>query len=79
MQKNLMNRNLDVKGLDCPLPLLKAKQALNQMAAGDTLRVYATDRGSVRDFRVFCDLSGNSLLESEECDGVYIYLLEKSL
>lgn len=73
-----MIQEIDVKGLSCPLPLLKAKQALNGLAQGDNLRVYATDAGSVRDFRVFCELSGNILLESAERDGVYTYLLQKS-
>lgn len=72
-----MIAELDAKGLSCPLPLLKAKQALNAMATGEQLRVWATDAGSVRDFRVFCELSGNLLLESSRCDGVYSYLLQK--
>jgi tRNA 2-thiouridine synthesizing protein A len=72
-----MLQELNVKNLNCPLPLLKAKQALNKMAQGDTLRVLATDAGSVRDFRVFCELSGNVLVESEERDGLFIYLLQK--
>lgn len=74
-----MTQELDVSGLDCPLPLLKAKQALNKLPAGETLRVIATDSGSVRDFRVFCELSGNILLESSESDGIYSYLLQKQL
>ena len=72
-----MIQELDVTGLDCPLPLLKAKQALNRLQAGQSLRVLATDSGSVRDFRVFCELSGNILVESSETNGVYIYLLQK--
>lgn len=72
-----MTQELDATGLDCPLPLLKAKQMLNKLAVGETLRVRATDPGSVRDFRVFCELSGNTLLESFESDGVYTYLLRK--
>jgi len=69
---------LDACGLHCPMPLLKAKQALNGMVAGQRLRVQATDSGSVRDFRVFCQQSGHVLLSFEESDGVYIYLLQKS-
>ena len=72
-----MTRELDATGLECPLPLLKAKQHLNQLAAGETLHVLATDPGSVRDFRVFCELSGNKMLESSESGGVYRYLLQK--
>lgn len=70
---------LDATGLDCPMPLLKAKRALNTMASGERLRVLATDQGSMRDFRVFAEQSGHRLLSSEEsADGVYIHLLEKS-
>ena len=68
---------LDTCGLNCPLPLLKAKQALNRMASGEQLRVLATDPGSQRDFRVFAEQSGHRLLASDERDGVFSYLLEK--
>jgi TusA-related sulfurtransferase len=68
---------LDVIGERCPMPLLKAKRALNSMVSGQCLRVLATDRGSVRDFEVFAQQSGNSLLESREQDGVYIHMLVK--
>jgi tRNA 2-thiouridine synthesizing protein A len=68
---------LDTRGLACPLPLLKAKQALNKMASGEQLRVQATDPGSQRDFRVFAELSGHRLLASDERDGVFCYVLEK--
>ena len=69
---------LDVKGEQCPMPLLKAKRALNAMAPGEYLKVLATDRGSVRDFNVYAELSGNILVSSEEEDGVYIHMLVKS-
>ncbi len=68
---------LDVTGLKCPMPLLKAKKALNELPAGALLRVYATDPGSVRDFEVFSRQSGNELLESDQTDGRYSYLLRK--
>lgn len=68
-------RELDTCGLDCPLPLLKAKQALNGMNSGELLRVRATDPGSQRDFRVFAEQSGHRLLESSEDQGVFVYLL----
>jgi tRNA 2-thiouridine synthesizing protein A len=60
---------LDATGLQCPMPLLKAKRALNGLA---------TDQGSIRDFRVFAEQSGHLLLESEERGGVYTHLLQKS-
>jgi tRNA 2-thiouridine synthesizing protein A len=69
---------LDVIGEQCPMPLLKAKRALNGMAAGQQLRVLATDKGSVRDFQVFARQSGNSLISTEQLDGVYIHVLEKA-
>ena len=68
---------LDVTGLNCPMPLLKAKQALNTLVPGERLQVIATDPGSVRDFRVFSEQSGHALLRSTEEDGRYYYLLEK--
>ena len=68
---------VDETGLDCPMPLLHAKRALNGMQSGQRLKVLATDSGSVRDFRVFAEQSGHHLLSSEERDGVYSYLLEK--
>jgi TusA-related sulfurtransferase len=70
---------LDAKGLNCPMPLLKAKRALNAMEPGQQLRILATDQGSVRDFRVFAEQSGHLLLASEETDGVYMHLLQKKL
>jgi tRNA 2-thiouridine synthesizing protein A len=68
---------VDATGLACPMPLLKAKRALNVMQVGQRLRVLATDQGSVRDFRVFAEQSGHLLLDSAELDGVYSYLIEK--
>ena len=69
---------VDAIGLECPLPLLKAKRALNAVGPGGRVRVLATDAGSVRDFRVFAEQSGHRLLSSDEENGVYRYLLEKS-
>ena len=70
--------SLDACGLTCPLPLLKAKQALNKLDPGQRLHITCTDPGSVRDFEVFARQSGNSLLSSDEQDGTYTYLLEKA-
>lgn len=70
-------RVLDVKGLNCPMPLLKAKQALNAMASDELLQVLATDPGSVRDFDVFARQSGNRLLESRQDGDTYVYVLRK--
>ena len=68
---------LDVRGLNCPMPLLMAKQPLNALPAHGLLRVLATDPGSVRDFEVFSRQSGHALLESTRDDSTYSYLLRK--
>jgi tRNA 2-thiouridine synthesizing protein A len=68
---------LDVRGLACPLPLLKARKALREVAVGQTLEVLATDPGSWRDFAAFAEQSGHSLLEAGEAEGMYRYLLKR--
>ena len=68
---------LDVKGLNCPMPLFKAKKAINEMAGGEKIKVLATDPGSVRDFELFAKQSGHQLLDSGSIDGVYYYYLQK--
>ncbi len=68
---------LDTSGLKCPLPVLKAKKALKTMAPGATLRVIASDPGSVRDFAHFCEATGDTLLESTEGDGIYTFRICK--
>ena len=71
-----VDQELDLKGISCPLPLLKAKQALNRMSSGQVLRVLATDPGSVRDFASFARISGHKLLASEEQGGVLIHTVQ---
>lgn len=68
---------VDARGLTCPMPLLKAKKALNQMSSQQRLLVLATDPGSVRDFEVFSAQSGHRLLESAGDGEAFRYLLEK--
>ncbi|MGA0234400.1 MAG: sulfurtransferase TusA family protein [Alphaproteobacteria bacterium] len=68
---------LDAKGLNCPLPILKAKKALKEVAGGGTLEIFATDPGSVADFEAFCRTTGNELVEHSEDSGVYRFLLRK--
>lgn len=68
---------LDARGLQCPMPLLKAKQALNKMDAGQILEVLSTDAGSWRDFHSYTDQSAHQLLGAEQVDGVYSYYLGK--
>ena len=68
---------LDARDLACPLPLLKAKQALNRMDAGQILEVTATDSGSVRDFKAYADLSNHELISTTEVDNLYIHLIRR--
>ena len=69
---------LDAKGLNCPLPILKAKKALKSLTSGQTLEVYSTDPGSVADFAAFCRTTGNELVEQSDADGVWTYLIRKT-
>ncbi len=68
---------LDVKGLNCPLPILRAKKALKEMATGQTLEVLATDPGAVKDFEAFCRTTGNELMESKNGDGVFSFVIKR--
>ncbi len=68
---------LDAKGLNCPLPILKAKKALKDVPAGGTLEILATDPGAVADFQAFCRTTGNELVEHSEEGGVYKFLMRK--
>ena len=72
-----MTQSLDLKGLKCPLPVLRAKKALKALNPGDTLEVIATDPCSVKDFPAFCDTTGNTLVNWDETDGVYRFVLRK--
>lgn len=66
---------VDAKGLNCPLPVLRAKKALKELSAGDTLEVLATDPGSIKDFEAFSRATGNELTESGEQGGVFRFLI----
>lgn len=72
------NEKLDASGLNCPLPILKAKKQLNGLDSGQVLYIVATDSGSVKDFDAFCKQTGHSLLESTEADGKYHYYIQKA-
>lgn len=74
----VVDAELDACGLNCPLPLLKAKLELNRLPSGAVLKVSATDAGSQRDFRAFARLAGHDLLLEEVVDGVYRYWLRKA-
>ncbi len=71
------DRELDARGLNCPLPILRTKKALNAMTSGQVLKVVATDPGSVRDFQAFCKQTGNRLLLADESQGEFLFLLQK--
>ncbi len=73
-----MTTVLDTKGLNCPLPVLKAKRVLKDIAAGGMLTVLATDPGAVQDFEAFCHATGDELVASTEENGVYTFLIKKS-
>jgi len=71
------DKELDARGLNCPLPILKAKKALAEMTSGQTLRVVATDSGSVRDFQAFAKQTGNELVEQSTGGPEYISVLRR--
>ena len=72
-----IHKEIDTRGLNCPLPILKAKKALTDMLAGQLLKVVATDAGSVRDFQAFAKQTGNELVEQETAGPEYIHVLRR--
>jgi TusA-related sulfurtransferase len=72
-----IDKELDTRGLNCPLPILKAKKALAEMSSGQLLKVMSTDAGSVRDFQAFAKQTGNELIGQESTDGQFIHLLKR--
>ncbi|MCA2998955.1 MAG: sulfurtransferase TusA family protein [Rhodocyclaceae bacterium] len=77
MAATTVDKELDVKGLNCPLPILRAKKALADMTSGQTLRVVATDPGSVKDFAAFCKQTGNALLSSDDNGREFTFVISK--
>jgi tRNA 2-thiouridine synthesizing protein A len=71
------DKELDARGLNCPLPILKAKKALADMTSGQTLRVISTDAGSVRDFQAFAKQTGNELVEQQTVGGDHHSVLKR--
>jgi tRNA 2-thiouridine synthesizing protein A len=69
---------LDASGLNCPLPILRAKKAIAAMDSGQTLKIIATDPGSVKDFEAFCKQTGNELVSSGEEDGKFVFAIKKA-
>ena len=72
-----MSHLLDVKGLACPLPVLRAKKAMREVPAGEVLEVHATDPGTVKDFEAFCETTGHTLVASAEDTGVFTFHIRK--
>ena len=72
-----VNRELDTRGLNCPLPILKAKKALAEMVSGELLRVVSTDAGSVRDFQAFARQTGNELVEQTTAGPDFSHVLRR--
>tara|TARA_B100000953_G_scaffold20825_1_gene17272 strand:+ start:100 stop:333 length:234 start_codon:yes stop_codon:yes gene_type:complete len=73
------DQELDARGLNCPLPILRAKKTLNAMSGGQILKIMATDPGSVKDFEAFAKQTGNELLDSSEVEGEFHFTLKKSV
>lgn len=71
------HKELDARGLNCPLPILKAKKALAEMASGEVLRVVATDPGSVRDFQAFARQTGNQLLDHSAAENEFVFFMQR--
>ena len=70
-------KEIDARGLNCPLPILKAKKALADMASGEILRVLATDPGSIRDFQAFARQTGNTLVEHSSDNGEFTFFMKR--
>lgn len=74
----MADETLDAKGMNCPLPILKAKKALKGMEAGQTLEIISTDPGSIKDFEAFCRTTGNELLESEVEGKIFKFIIKRA-
>jgi tRNA 2-thiouridine synthesizing protein A len=75
---NPVMRELDARGLSCPLPILKTKKVIGSLETGEILRVLSTDQGSLKDIASFCHQTGNDLLSSKECDGTFEFLIRRN-
>ena len=72
-----IHKEIDTRGLNCPLPILKAKKALSDMASGQLLKVVATDNGSLRDFQAFAKQTGNALVEQQTVGDEFVHVLKR--
>ena len=73
----MADKVLDTKGMNCPLPILKAKKALAELGSGQVLKVVSTDPGSVRDFQAFARQTGNQMVGQSEADKVWTFFLQR--
>jgi tRNA 2-thiouridine synthesizing protein A len=71
------DKELDARGLNCPLPILRTKKALTDMVSGQVLKIMATDPGAMKDFQAFCKQTGNALLSSDAKDNEFIFFMQK--
>jgi tRNA 2-thiouridine synthesizing protein A len=71
------DKELDARGLNCPLPILRTKKALTDMSSGQVLKIMATDPGAVKDFQAFCKQTGNALLASDVSRDEFIFFMQK--
>jgi tRNA 2-thiouridine synthesizing protein A len=71
------DKELDARGLACPMPIVKTRKALNELASGQVLKVMATDSGSVADMKAFSEQTGNELLSSGQEGGIYLFYLKR--
>ncbi|TXT41221.1 MAG: SirA-like protein [Comamonadaceae bacterium] len=72
-----IDKEIDASGMNCPLPILKAKKALSELTSGQTLKVVATDKGSLRDFQAFAKQTGNELLDQQTVGESFIHVLRR--
>ena len=72
-----VDKELDARGLNCPLPILRTKKALSDMSSGQTLKVVATDPGAMKDFQAFAKQTGHELVQAAEANKEYVFLLRK--
>jgi tRNA 2-thiouridine synthesizing protein A len=77
--RHIMNfdKELDARGLNCPLPILRTKKALTDMSSGQVLKIRATDPGSVKDFQAFSKQTGNALLSSDTAQDEFVFFMQK--
>jgi tRNA 2-thiouridine synthesizing protein A len=77
LEPHSADKEIDTRGLNCPLPILRAKKALSDMTTGQVLKVVATDPGSMRDFQAFCKQTGNELLAQQSVNKEFVHFLKR--